>query len=143
MNRRDFINRSATASLGVGLAKRLLGESFLNEPAVSGHNKTDAVSEKKLAAVLQGTSPLTVEGDLALLMVDGIHRHLLREAERQPIERSRRWNRDSSSPGRHALSVEPNRSRFLQIIGAVDPRVAAQAPELVGTVTRPMVTGRC
>jgi dienelactone hydrolase len=137
MNRRDFINRSATASLGVGLAKRLLGESFLNESAVSGHNKTDAVSEKNLAPVLPGTSPLTVEGDLALLMVDGIHRHLLREAERQPIERSPRWNRDSSSPDRHALSVEPNRSRFLQIIGAVDPRVAAQAPELVVTVTRP------
>jgi dienelactone hydrolase len=78
---------------------------------------------------LSGTEPLTVEGDLAAQMVDGIHRFLLAEARQQATNRAQLWSPDTSSPERYAQSVAPNRDHLRQIIGAVDPRVDPQAPE--------------
>lgn len=80
---------------------------------------------------LPGTEPLTAEGDLAAQMVDGIHRFLLAETLSQAANRAQLWNRDYSSPQRYAQSVDPNRERFRRIIGAVDPRVEPQTPELM------------
>ena len=80
--------------------------------------------------VLAGTRPLTAEGDLAMQMVEGIHRFLLAKTARQEMERPSRWNRDYSSPQSYEQSVEPNRQRFRQMIGAVDGRVTPQPPDI-------------
>jgi dienelactone hydrolase len=76
---------------------------------------------------------LTTEGDLAMQMVDGIHRFLLRETDRRAVDRTQLWSRDYASVERYERSITPNRQRFQQIIGAVDRRVVAQAPELKAT----------
>ena len=55
---------------------------------------------------LPGTAPLTIEGDIAARMVDGIHLYLDRQTAAAP-----------------ALRPAPNRERLRQIIGAVDARV--------------------
>jgi len=75
-------------------------------------------------ASLPGTSPLTLEGDVASLMIDGADRFLLRETEKTLARREQFWKRDFASPEKYAASVEPNRKRLAQILGVRDPRIA-------------------
>ena len=51
---------------------------------------------------LPGTAPLSMTGDLAAAMVNGIHRFLDRETAAAPQNRARFWHRDYSSPGAYA-----------------------------------------
>ena len=85
--------------------------------------------------ILPGTAPLIMAGDLASQMVDGIRADLLRRTQEAVQERASLWQRDYSSREAYERSVSRNRERFRQIIGAVDERVAARAPELVETVS--------
>ena len=64
-------------------------------------------------------------------MVDGIHQFLLNRTAEAAKERAGLWNRDDSSAQADDRSVSGNRERFRRIIGAVDARGAAQAPEPV------------
>ena len=90
---------------------------------------------------LPGTRPLTTEGDIALRMVDGIDRMLLRETEASIAQRSAKWNRDLSSPHRYEESVAPNRARLAKILGVVDARENFDAPELLATVRQSALIG--
>ncbi len=72
-------------------------------------------------ASLKGTSPLEPEADFSGLMVAGIDRFLLKEIEKAKAGRSALW------PG----DMEAHREKLGQIIGAVDPREAVKALELV------------
>src|ERR1035441_4340480 len=112
MNRREFLNRSTTATLGIGLGSRLLGEPLLERPMPAGSETSGATSPGTAESVLTGTAPLTAEGDLAVQMVDGIHRFLLHETERQARERAQLWNRDYGSVEHYERSIAPNRQRF-------------------------------
>ena len=67
---------------------------------------------------LDGTQPLTLAGDPAKQMIDGISAYLLRQTAAAPQRR------------------KPTRERLATIIGAVDKRVDFAAPELVATVAR-------
>ena len=131
MNRREFFNRSTAATLSLGLSNYLLGESPLDESVLARSGASDAVAEGIAGTVLPRTAPLTEQGDLALRMVDGIRDYLLRESGRQAVERERLWNWDYVSADRYIQSVEPNRQRLRQIIGAVDPRTAVQSPDVM------------
>ena len=71
-----------------------------------------------LAQPLPGTRPLTAGGDLALQMVEGIDRYLMREIATRP-------------PGRST-----DRERFRKLIGVVDPRLPFDAPSPDGTLDR-------
>jgi dienelactone hydrolase len=73
---------------------------------------------------------LTLEGDLAKQMVEGIQSYLLKETSRLAAERERLWNRDFTSAERYEASIEPNRKHLREIIGAVDPRVAFESANL-------------
>ncbi|MDR3674705.1 MAG: dienelactone hydrolase family protein [Acidobacteriota bacterium] len=86
---------------------------------------------------LPGTEPLTREGDLAAQMVEGIHRYLARQTAASVQKREAHWNRDYSSRTAYEASVAPQRERFRQIIGLIDPRVPFLAPELEITVGGP------
>jgi dienelactone hydrolase len=131
VERREFLRQSANAAIAVGIGGAFHGA------IVHGETTSEAIQELKkppsenMAHVLPGTSPLTAQGDLAMEMVDRIRDHLLTRTTQQVTERSGRWNRDFSSPDAYARSVEANRKRFRRIIGAVDERVAARAPEIV------------
>jgi dienelactone hydrolase len=56
-------------------------------------------------------------------MMEGLHGFIEGKITRSVEKRSRRWDRDTSSPEAYAKSVQPNRQRFRKVIGAVDPRV--------------------
>jgi dienelactone hydrolase len=114
---------SACAALAAGLenclgAAPLMAEFTLKDNAIGSAD-----------SLLPGTARLTLQGDLAMQMVDGIRRFLLLETDRQSANRSRFWNRDYSSAAAYERSIAENRQRFRRIIGAVDERIAQQAPE--------------
>ena len=87
-------------------------------------------------APLPGTRPLILQGDIAAQLVEGVDRFLLRKTEESVAKRARYWNRDISSHAAYSKSVEPNRKRLAHILGVRDARVAFDAPELVGNVSR-------
>ncbi|MGE3820589.1 MAG: hypothetical protein AB7I30_14345, partial [Isosphaeraceae bacterium] len=86
--------------------------------------------------------PLTLEGDVAAQLVDGVDRFLLRKTAESVAGREKYWTRDTSSPEAYAASVEPNRKRLAQVLGIRDPRVPFDAPELVGTTVEPALVGK-
>ena len=56
-------------------------------------------------------------------MMDGAHKYVERIIAESVEARRRYWKRDLSSRAAYEKSVEPNRNRFLKIIGVVDSRV--------------------
>lgn len=88
-------------------------------------------------SVMAGTTPLTMEGDLAIQMVAGIQRYLLHETELQAAQRTQLWRRDYSSLECYQFSVASNRERLRTILGVLDTRVAPQPPELVESLAIP------
>jgi dienelactone hydrolase len=112
---------------------------------VFGARAEDAVKDPKPAAThepLPGTQPLTMEGDIASQLVDGVDRFLLRKIDESVERRARHWKRDFSSPEAYSKSIEPNRKRLAHILGVGDPRVPLESPELVGTTAQPALVGK-
>ena len=93
-------------------------------------------------AQLPGTQPLTMEGDIAAQMVEGVDRFLLRELELSIGRREKFWKRDFSSPEAYNKSIEPNRQRLAKILGVVDQRVPFDAPELIATTKQSALVGK-
>jgi dienelactone hydrolase len=91
---------------------------------------------------LPGTQPLTMEGDIASQLVDGVDRFLLRQIAASVDARARHWKRDFSSAAAYEKSIEPNRQRLAHIVGVRDARLSFDAPELVGTTQRPALVGK-
>jgi dienelactone hydrolase len=75
---------------------------------------------------LAGTTALTWEGDLSERMMDGAHSYVERKIGEAIQMRPKHWRRDVSSRQAYEASVEPNRERFMRIIGVVDPRLPAR-----------------
>ena len=88
---------------------------------------------------LWGTKKLTLKGDIASQMIDGVDRFLLRKIDESVEKRERHWKRDFSSPEAYSKSVEPNRKRLAHILGVRDERVGFAAPEIVSTTDLPTV----
>ena len=116
MNRRDFLARTSSASIGFSFMTKL------------------AIAE---TATLPGTAPLTVNGDLAAQMVEGIQRFLLRKTGQATTDRKSLWKHDYGSLADYNLSVASNRDRFREIIGATDPRVEPSSPLILESVSTP------
>ena len=91
---------------------------------------------------LEGTQPLTLTGDLASRLVEGVDRFLLRETARSVEGRADFWKRDFASAEAYGKSVQGNRERLAFILGARDPRVTAPAMELLATVDQPSLVGQ-
>src|SRR4051812_23254927 len=81
---------------------------------------------------LTGTELLNQPGDLSAQMVAGIDRFLMQETEITLTKRAMAWHRDFSSAQAYDRSVETNRMRLRQRIGAIDPRIPNPVLELVG-----------
>jgi dienelactone hydrolase len=132
INRREFLNGSAEATVALGVLINLTKK--LSEVRCRGARQEEtavALSPEPAETALPGTAPLTMQGDLATQMVDGINHFLLTKTAEASKERARLWKRDYSSSGAYNQSVSANRDDFRTIIGAVDPRVTAKAPEPV------------
>ncbi len=92
---------------------------------------------KNHASELQGTAPLTVEGDLAAQMVEDLDNYVTRAIEIAAEKRETLWNRDYSSHAAYTESVEPNRQRFRKQIGCYDERLPIEALSYLGTTKSP------
>ena len=68
--------------------------------------------------------------------MDGAHRFVERKIVQSVETRQRHWNRDLSSREKYEESVAANRKRFIEKIGAVDPRTSG-ALERFGTDADP------
>jgi dienelactone hydrolase len=91
---------------------------------------------------LPGTRELTLQGDLAAEMVEGLDRFVTRELEASVETRGKFWNRDYSSTEAYNQSVAPNRERLLKITGAVDHRLPFAALEYVSSTDSPALVAR-
>ncbi len=78
-----------------------------------------------------GTTPLTIEGDLASQMVDGIDRFLLKEIEKTAATRAERFTVDTSSPEAYEASLKPHREKLAKCLGIRDARMEFAAPEII------------
>ncbi|MDA1229772.1 MAG: hypothetical protein O2856_03270 [Planctomycetota bacterium] len=78
-----------------------------------------------------GTTPLTIEGDLASQMVDGIDRFLLKEIDRAAAARVERFAVDTSSPEAYEASLQPHRAKLAKCLGIRDARLPFAAPEII------------
>ena len=84
------------------------------------------------------------EEDLSGRMMDGAHRFVERHISDTQARASRFWKYDASSPSAWNASIETNRDRLRDIIGAVDPRLPPRLerfgdddnPALVGETNR-------
>jgi dienelactone hydrolase len=70
---------------------------------------------------LSGTLPLEEKGNLADLMMRGLHRWAEARIEESVAKRKAYWNRDPQSREAYERSVAGNRERFQKILGIVDP----------------------
>jgi dienelactone hydrolase len=108
--------------------------------AVTGATK--AADSRPEVVPLPNTKPLTLEGDIASVLVDGVDRFLQKETDKSVERRERHWQRDFSSVEKYNASIEPNRKRLAHILGVRDPRIPFDAPELVATVDQPELVGK-
>ena len=77
-------------------------------------------------AVMAGTQPLTMEGDIAAQLVGGIDTYLDRVLADAPNTRGRLWQRDFRSPEAYVISIEANRQHLAKMLGVVDRRDPVQ-----------------
>jgi dienelactone hydrolase len=95
------------------------------------------LADEKQGETLPGTESLTMQGDIAAQLVDGVDRFLLRKLDESVAQRERHWKRDFSSREAYEKSIEPNRKRLAHILGVRDERVKFDAPELIATTEQP------
>ena len=132
INRRAFLQQSAKASLALTLPAEI-ANALAKGPSIAAQDGMKApIAKPDVPMLLPGTAPLTKQGDLAAEMVEGIRRFLEEKSVESPAGRRQFWNPDYSSQKAYEASVAPNRKRFQEIIGAVDPRSADTSPELIG-----------
>ncbi len=83
--------------------------------------------------ILQGTTPLTFEGDLAAQMVEDLDNYVTRAIEAAAENRESLWNRDYSSHTAYTESIALNRLRFMKQIGCLDERLPIDELTFIGT----------
>ena len=118
-------------------SRRLLTTCFLSLVAALG-----AAAMANQPALLPGTIPLVMEGDIASKLVDGVDKFLLRELDKSVERRAKFWKYDWSSPDAFNKSIEPNRKRLAHILGIRDARISFDAPELIGTTSQPALIAK-
>jgi dienelactone hydrolase len=91
---------------------------------------------------LPGTAPLTMQGDIASQMVDGVDRFLMKQIDKAAENREKFWKRDVSSPEAYDKSIAVNRARLAQILGVRDERPARVEMQLVATTDRPALVAK-
>ncbi len=92
---------------------------------------------KNHAPELQGTAPLTFEGDLAAQMVEDLDNYVTRATEITAEKRETLWHQDYSSHTAYTESVEPNRHRFRKQIGCLDERLPNDTLSYVSSTNTP------
>jgi len=63
-------------------------------------------------------------------IIDGVRLFYEKRVDAQKPERAKYWNRDLSSPEAYVASVEPNRTKFRSMLGAIDARTPVKMERL-------------
>src|SRR5258707_955910 len=126
-----ILESTANQAESPGASNPANGPAADQQQSQQGLGATRTIARPKC---LEGTQPLTLEGDIASQMVDGVDRFLFRELERSQVARDRFWNRDFSSAEAYTASIATNRAQLAHILGVRDPRVRFQSLELVATL---------
>jgi dienelactone hydrolase len=100
---------------------------------------TPLLAQEPASAILPGTRPMDLHGDISQQMVAGIDRFAMRQIDRSIAARATLWNRDLSSPESFERSVRLNREHLRRMIGAVDERVPIRQLEFIDTTLGPSV----
>ena len=88
------------------------------------------------------TKPLTLEGDIASYLVEGVDKFLLSELATSLNKRENYWNRDFSSHKAYIESVKPNRERLSHILGIRDQRNSFNGLNFESTTDTPPLVGQ-
>jgi dienelactone hydrolase len=91
---------------------------------------------------LPGTSPLTIEGDLASQMVDGLHRFLATQTDKTARQREDRWKQQFAHPETRQAFLASERAWLADHLGLRESRPKKVEMELVATTDRPAVLDR-
>jgi dienelactone hydrolase len=94
------------------------------------------------AAPLEGTKPLTAEGDLAAKMVEGIDRYLNRELAASRERREAGWKWDYTPQSSLPTTDNAYRKRLRAILGVVDARVSKVEVQYVATTDEPSLVAK-
>jgi dienelactone hydrolase len=130
-SRRGFLGSSVGLSLGLGLAKDGKGWAPLAGRDSGRPGPLQNLTASPAPSTLPGTAPLTITGDLAAQMVEGIRKHLLRATAESLERRPGLWNRNFNSAQDYEGSIATEREQFRKIIGAVDRRVPEPVLQIV------------
>lgn len=84
---------------------------------------------------LPGTQVLTLEGDIASTLVDGVDQFLTRKLNDSITAREQHWSRNFSSIDAYKKSIEANRQKLSEILGLVDSRVFFEHPKFDMDIT--------
>ena len=88
------------------------------------------------------TKPLTLKGDIASHLVEGVDKFLLSELATSLNKRENYWNRDFSSHKAYIESVKPNRERLSHILGIRDQRNSFNGLSFESTTDTPPLVGQ-
>ena len=99
---------------------------------VTATSMATAQNSTEIAPV--STEPLTIEGDLASQMVDGIDRFLLNEIAANAASRAARFTVDISSVDAYEASLKPHREKLAKCLGIRDARLPFTSPEVIAEV---------
>lgn len=91
---------------------------------------------------LPATKPLTMEGDIASQMIDGIDHFLDKQIIKAAAGRKQFWDRDFTTAQAYEKSIALNRGRLAEILGIRDARPAKMEMELVATTDKPALVGK-
>lgn len=100
------------------------------------------LSEQVAAAEPPPGEPLIWDDDLSVRMMEGLHAFVQRKITESIRYRPQYWNRAMTSGDDYAASIEPNRKRFRQMIGAVDTRIASPRMERFGDDDAPALVAQ-
>jgi dienelactone hydrolase len=89
------------------------------------------------AQPLPGTQPLTMEGDIAAQLVEGVDKFLLKKIRTSAAARDQSWPTKFTSDQERVDFFTAKRKRLAKLLGAHDEGVKFDAPEFVGTTARP------
>jgi dienelactone hydrolase len=137
MNRREFLARTSSASIGFSFMTKLVPSRMAAEESTLAAGEQSTSTAATEGATLAGTAPLTVDGDLAAQMVEEIQHFLLHKTDQAATDRKSLWKHDYRSVAEYNLSIASTRDRFREIIGAMDPRVEPSSPQILQTISTP------
>ncbi len=95
------------------------------------------LSHAQVNSALPNAQPLTLSGDIASHLIDGVDAFLLEKTEQSVTLRERHWRRDSSTVENYIQQLQPNRERLAKLLGIVDERIQPTEPMLELLVSRP------